>query len=106
MYLRMSWGSIRAGYWDEYRSFYNERVAPSTRGVKGLSQRQLLRSTENPDEGISLSLWETLEDLTAYERSETRRNLIQDAEHLHHPWSYARGEYWVKHFEVVATTKW
>ena len=69
MYIRMSWGSIRSGYWDDYRAYYNERVATSTTDVKGLQQRQLLRSTENTDEGISMSLWDSMEDMTAYERS-------------------------------------
>ncbi len=105
MYIRMSWGSIRSGYWDDYRAYYNERVATSTTGVKGLQQRQLLRSTENTDEGISISLWDSMEDMTAYERSDTRKGLLQEADHLHQPWSYARGEYWVKHFEIVSSTK-
>ncbi len=105
MYTRMSWGTIRSGYWDEYRAYYNERVAASTSEVKGLRQRQLLRSTENTDEGISLSLWDSLEDMTDYERSETRKSLLQEADHLHQPWAYARGEYWVKHFEIVSSDR-
>ena len=109
MYIRMSWGTIRSGYWDEYRKYYNERVAPSTTGpagsIRGLQQRQLLRSTENTDEGISISLWESQESMTAYERSEARKDLLQEADHLHHPWAYTRGEYWVKHFEAISSTQ-
>ena len=104
MYVRMSWGTIRSGYWDEYRKYYNERVASSTAGVAGLQQRQLLRSTENTDEGVSLSLWESQDSMTSYERSEARKNLLQEADHLHHPWAYTRGEYWVKHFETISST--
>ena len=104
MYVRMSWGTIRSGYWDEYRKYYNERVASSTAGVAGLRQRQLLRSTENTDEGVSLSLWESQDSMTSYERSEARKNLLQEADHLHHPWAYTRGEYWVKHFEAISST--
>ena len=103
MYMRMSWGSLRPGSWDDYRRYYLDRVVPSTKAISGLRQRQLLRSTENSDEGISLSTWESLDDLMAYERSESRRGLLREVEHLHHPLAYPRGEYWVKHFEVVNT---
>ncbi len=103
MYVRVSWGSLRPGNWEEYERYYNERVVPSTSGVHGLRERQLWRGTEDPDEGMSYSVWDTLGDLHDYERSETRRELLQEVEHLHRPWSYARGEYWVKHFEVVGS---
>ena len=63
--------------------------------MKGLRERQLLRSTEDPDEGISVSIWDSLEDLLEYERGDFRQQLAKEVEHLY------RGEYWVKHFEVT-----
>ncbi len=63
--------------------------------MKGLQERQLLRSTEDPDEGISVSIWDSMEDLLEYERGEFRQSLAKEVEHLY------RGEYWVKHFEVT-----
>ena len=98
MYIRMVWGSLRPGSWEEYERHYNERVAASSAEIKGLRQRQLLRSTEDPDEGVSLSLWDSLDDLVSYERGELRGSLAKEVEHLY------RGEYWVKHFEVLDTT--
>ena len=59
-------------------------------------RRHLLRSTEDPDEGISVSIWDSMEDLLEYERGEFRQSLAKEVEHLY------RGEYWVKHFEVTA----
>ncbi len=94
MYIRMVWGKLRPGSWGEYERHYNERVISGAQNIKGLKQRQLLRSTEDPDEGISLSVWETLDDLLNYERGEFRGNLAKEVENLY------RGEYWVKHFEV------
>lgn len=94
MFVRMVWGKLRPGSWEEYQHHYNTRVAANAPTIKGLRQRQLLRSTEDPDEGISLSEWDTLEDLLAYERGEFRGSLAKEVEHLY------RGEYWVKHFEV------
>jgi heme-degrading monooxygenase HmoA len=99
MYVRMVWGKLRAGSWQEYEHHYTERVVGPAQKVKGLRERQLLRSTEDPDEGISLSMWDTLEDLLNYERGELRGGLAKEVEHLY------RGEYWVKHFEVNSTLR-
>jgi heme-degrading monooxygenase HmoA len=93
MYIRMVWGQLRPGARGEYERHYHERVAGAG-NVKGLKERQLLRSTEDPDEGISLSVWDTLEDLRSYETGEFRQTLAREVEHLY------RGEYWVKHFEI------
>ena len=96
MYVRMVWGKLRPGSWGDYERHYHERVAGASNGVKGLQERQLLRSTEDPDEGISVSIWDSLEDLLEYERGEFRQSLAKEVEHLY------RGEYWVKHFEVTS----
>ena len=99
MYIMVAWGKLRLGAWEQYESFYKERVEPTIKSVKGLRERQLLRSTEDPDEGMSVSMWETQEDLINYERSELRQTLAKEAEHLY------RGEFWVKHFEVSDKTQ-
>ncbi len=94
MYVMVVWGKLRLGAWEQYETFYNERVKGTASGVKGLRERQLLRSAEDPDEGMSISFWESHEDLLNYERSELRQSLAKEAEHLY------RGDFWVKHFEV------
>ncbi len=78
---------------------------PGTRETKGLQRRQLLRSTENPDEGISLSFWDSLEDLLSYERSSVRQELAQGLEEFYPALAYPMGDYWVKHFEIISTTR-
>ena len=95
MYVRMVWGKLRPGTWGDYEHHYNERVSTGNNDIPGLRERQLLRSTEDPDEGISLSIWESMEEMLNYERGEFRQKLAQEVEHLY------RGEYWVKHFEVT-----
>ena len=95
MHMMVVWGKLRLGSWDQFEHFYSERVKPTTGSIKGLKERQLLRSTEDPDEGMSISFWESQEDLLEYERSDLRQTMAKDAEHLY------RGEFWVKHFEVV-----
>ena len=97
MYIRVVWGRLQGGSWDEYERHYRDRVAEATKGVKGLRERQLVRSTEDPDEGMSLTFWDTLDDMLQFDRSDTRQELVRQVEHLY------RGEYWVKHFEVQLT---
>ena len=48
--------------------------------MKGFHGRRLLRSLENPDEGISITLWETKEDMENYVKSAQRQELARDAE--------------------------
>jgi heme-degrading monooxygenase HmoA len=98
MYVRMVWGKLRPGSWGDYARHYHERVAGAG-DVKGLRERQLLRSTEDPDEGISVSVWDTLEDLRNYETGEFRQTMAREVEHLY------RGEYWVKHFEISSSDR-
>jgi heme-degrading monooxygenase HmoA len=43
---------------------------------------------------MSVSVWDTLEDLRNYETGEFRQTMAREVEHLY------RGEYWVKHFEI------
>ena len=94
-YLMMAWGKLRLGSWDQYEEYYRGQVEPTTASVEGLRKRLLLRSTEDPDEGLSLSIWDSEEALLHYERSGLRRDMAQEVESLY------RGEFWVKHFEVT-----
>ena len=73
--------------------------------MKGLQDRQLWHGTEGTDEAVAWSVWDSLEDLRAYEVSEARRDLAQEVEQYYQPWAYPKGELWVKHFEVVSTYK-
>ena len=63
MVCRIFWGKLRLGKWAEYERYYNEVVVPGTAKMHGFRGRQLLRSSENPDEGISLTFWETKQDM-------------------------------------------
>ena len=93
--VMMAWGKLRMGSWGQYEQFFRDRVEPTTGKVSGLRERRLLRSTEDPDEGISLSVWDSEKDLLDYERGTLRQELAQDLEGLY------RGEFWVKHFRVT-----
>ncbi len=48
MVVRMFWGKLRMGKWEEYERYYNETVVPTTPRMGRFRGRQLLRSLENP----------------------------------------------------------
>ena len=98
--VMMAWGKLRLGSWDQYEDFYRNQVLQGSAGkVDGMSERLLLRSTEDPDEGVSVSLWDNEEALLRYERSDLRRNMAREVEGLY------RGEFWVKHFQVTDSNR-
>ena len=94
MFARVAWGEVKPGTWAEYEQLYRDEILPQTRGVEGLRFRELLRGSDDPDEGISLTLWESRADLEAYEQSELYRVIVERAR------AFYVGEYWVKHFAV------
>ncbi len=100
MWVRLAWGRLQPGGWDEYERVYREEVIPASQAVPGLLARELLRSTDNPDTGISFSSWNSLDEILAYEQSDLYQNEIQP--HVEHLFT---GEYWVQHYEVRLTTK-
>jgi len=77
---------------------------PGTGDTKGLRAREILRSTENPDEGMSVGLWGNLEDMLSFERDPSRQELARGLEEFYPPLAYPRGDYWVKHLEIVSPT--
>ena len=98
MFARVLSAKVKPGMWDDYERYYNEKVVPPTQKMKGFRERRLLRSLDNPDEGISKNVWETREDLENYVRSIERQTIVQEAEKLF------AGEYSVRDFEIRIST--
>ena len=94
MLARVAWGKVKPGTWQEYEQVYHDAILPETRSVKGLVFRELLQGVDDPNEGISLTLWESREDLDAYEQSGLYQGLVERAR------AFYVGEFWVKHFDV------
>ena len=93
--IMTAWGKLRLGSWDQYEQYYRDTVMKIEGEPIGLVDRMLLRSVEDPDEGVSVSVWESEDALVRYERSEQRRNIAQEVDNLY------RGQFWVKHFMVT-----
>ena len=56
MIMRITWGKLRAGTWQEYEQAYHATVAGKE--VPGLRGRWLAQDVNDPDGGFSVSVWE------------------------------------------------
>lgn len=75
MIMRITWGKLRPGCWQEYEQAYRATVADTE--VPGLQGRWLAQDVHDPDGGFAVSLWESLEAMQAYEQSAVFRQKIQ-----------------------------
>ena len=103
MYIRLVWRSLRPGRWDDFERYYRNSYMTGLQDVRGQQLPSLFRSMDNPDEGIALSLWDSLEGMLEFERNPIRQELARGLEEFYGPMAYPRGDYWVKHFEIVST---
>ena len=94
MFARVAWGKVKPGTWEDYERIYREEIVPTSRSVPGLHFRELLRGTDDPNEGISLTLWESRADMETYERGATYQGFLERVKEFY------VGEYWIKHFDV------
>ena len=106
MYARMVWGHLRPSRWEDYESYYREKVFPYNDKIDGLVGRSILRGIDGEDEAVSLSIWDTEDDLHRYEASNLRKQFADDIHtSFTTSWSYINGEYWVKTFQIVDITR-
>ena len=78
MYMRIIWGRLRPGQWDQYEEAY-KRVFGPNRDIAGLQGRWLVRDAADPDAGYSVSLWASAEAMRAYESSDLFHKQIKPA---------------------------
>jgi heme-degrading monooxygenase HmoA len=65
MYMRIVWGKIKEGSWDQYEEAYGKAIAASP-DVPGRKGRWLSRDVDDPDAGYSVTLWESKEAMDDY----------------------------------------
>lgn len=70
MWMRITWGKIRPGLWEPFERLYASIADPASQGLVG---RQLVRDTVDTDAFFAISVWESIEAITAWEGSEQYR---------------------------------
>jgi heme-degrading monooxygenase HmoA len=80
MHIRVTWGRVQPGRWDDYEAAYRTVVAEGEQRVPGLRGRMLLRDAADPDSGGTLSLWEDEAAARAYEQGQLRTRVLPQLE--------------------------
>jgi heme-degrading monooxygenase HmoA len=76
MVIRITWGKLRAGAWDEFERTYRTNVITKGKNIKGLRGRWLSQDAGDTDTGFAVSLWDNLSDMQAYEQSGLYREIM------------------------------
>ena len=75
MIMRMTWGKLRAGTWQEYEQADCATVVGKE--IPGLRGRWLAHDVHDPDGGFAVSVWDSLDAIQAYEQSAVFQQEIQ-----------------------------
>ena len=71
MFIRIVWGKIVPGKWNEFEAAFKASMA--TRGdLKGLKDHWLARDQQDANAGYSISLWDTEADMNTFWDSKKR----------------------------------
>jgi len=97
MVIRITWGKLRAGAWDDFERTYRANVVTKGKTIKGLRGRWLSQDSADKDTGFAVSLWESLADMQAYEQSALYREITAPL------LPFFVGEYRTYHSEVKYT---
>lgn len=79
MYMRIVWGKIVPGKWNEFEAAFKTSMA--TRGeVKGLKEHWLARDQHDANAGYSITLWNAEADMRAFWDSQRRKDVMAPLE--------------------------
>lgn len=78
MYMRLLKVSIRQQPELDFATLYRERVVPVLQAVPGCRFAGLVRNPVQPDEMVSMTLWETREQAEAYARGDVFREIMTE----------------------------
>jgi heme-degrading monooxygenase HmoA len=68
MVIRITWGRLRAGTWNEFERAFRANVVDG-KTAKGFRGRLLAQDSVDKDAGFAISLWENQVDMETYEQS-------------------------------------
>ncbi len=68
MYMRLLSLNIQPGKFDEFNKIYTDEIYPVLKEVEGCRYQYLTGSDENPNEAISITIWNSREHAQKYEK--------------------------------------
>jgi len=69
MLMRITQGKLYPGTWSAFQEAYKATVVAKSVDIDGLRGRWLAQDVHDPEAGYAVSLWESLEEMRAYEQS-------------------------------------
>jgi heme-degrading monooxygenase HmoA len=75
MFMRITWGRLKPGSFDEYARAY--AAAVTSNAYPGLRHRFLIQDIAQPDTGFSITVWATREAMEAYEADPARQSEVE-----------------------------
>lgn len=99
MYLRLTYFKVKPGKMDELRNLYVNDVIPAHKSHKGIRFVHLLECMDNPEDGISVTAWDTKGDLEMYEKSGDYRKIVGKFREMF------AGEPTLKSYEVTSSSE-
>lgn len=91
--LRITRGRIKSGTWDQFEAALHDAVEKAGH-IPGLLSRSLARDMKDPDEGYAISVWESMDALEHYERSDLAKTITPMIQ------SFFTGDYRTDHCEL------
>jgi heme-degrading monooxygenase HmoA len=76
MVIRITWGKLRAGAWNDFERAYRANVVAKGKNIAGLRGRWLAQDEGDRDTGFAVSLWDNLADMQSYERSGLYQEIV------------------------------
>jgi heme-degrading monooxygenase HmoA len=79
MYMRIVWGKIIPGKWDDFEAAFTTSMA--ARGeVSGLKNHWLTRDQHDTNAGYSITLWDSESDMRTFWDSQRRKDVMAPLE--------------------------
>jgi heme-degrading monooxygenase HmoA len=82
MFMRLVQIKVKAETADQLPLLYSEKIIPTLQQIPGCLYASLIKSTQNPDEAISMTLWDSLDHAEAYERGGVFQKLMNETSPL------------------------
>ena len=79
MYLRLLQMKVKTENFPAFQNFYNEKIIPALQKIPGCQYGSLMQSTQQRDECISMTLWDSAQQAEAYEKGGSFQKLLDEA---------------------------
>jgi heme-degrading monooxygenase HmoA len=76
MFMRVSWGRIQPGKWEDYERRF-EKLAVTQTAAGGPKRRWLLRDLDDPNAGFAISLFDTEKQMRDWSNDPAARQRTQ-----------------------------